>query len=344
VNVLLTGGTGYLGGRVAAALVAAGHDVRLLCRPGRETAIPAGARAVRGDVRDAASVRAALDGCDALVHMAAMVKRWTRDRSEFDRVNVDGSATVLGAAAAAGVARILFTSSIVALGPTAGGVADEERAPDPGEGSTDYERTKRKALEVARREAARGRPIVIVYPGIVYGPGASTEGNLLQPMLADHLRGRLLASLGRGDLRICYAYVDDVARGHVLALEHGVTGRGYILGGVNATQDELFRALSAITGRPAPRIAVPYGVASFVAAMLVLRARLTGRLPELTPGVVTTFRHEWAYSSERAVREIGYAVTPLGEGLRRTLEALDPHAAPAAASAAADRPRGNART
>ena len=343
MKILLTGGTGYLGGRVAAALVAAGHDLRLLCRPGRETAIPAGAAAVRGDIRDPASVRAALDGCDALVHMAAMVKRWVRDGTEFDRVNVDGSATVVETAAAAGVARILFTSSIVALGPTAGEVADEERAPDPGAGFTEYERTKRKALEVARREATRGRPIVIVYPGIVYGPGASTEGNLLQPMLADHLRGRLKARLGRGDLRICYAYVDDVARGHVLALERGVAGRGYILGGVNATQDELFAALGQLTGRPAPRLAVPYGVASLVAAAQVLRARLGGRLPELTPGMVATFRREWAYSSERAVREIGYTVTPLAEGLRRTLEALAPRAASGAAVAAAGPPRGNAR-
>lgn len=344
MNVLLTGGTGYLGSRVAAALVAAGHDVRLLCRAGRETAVPAGARAVPGDVRDAASVRAALDGRDALVHMAAMVKRWTRDRAEFDRVNVEGTATTLDAAAAAGVGRILCTSSIVALGPTTGGVADEDRLPDPGAGCTDYERTKRRALEVTRREAARGRPIVIVYPGIVYGPGAPTEGNLLRPMLADHLRGRLRARLGRGDLRICYAYVDDVARGHVLALERGLAGRGYVLGGVNATQDELFAVLRDLTGRPAPRFSVPYAVASLVAGMQVLRARLTGHLPDLTPGMVATFRHEWAYSSDRARREIGYAVTPLKDGLRRTLEALAPGAQPAAVAAAAGGPPGNQRT
>jgi farnesol dehydrogenase len=304
---------------------------------------------VRGDILDEGSLAAALGGCDALVHMAAMVKRWAPDRAEFDRVNVGGTESVLRAAAAAGVGKVLYTSSIVALGPTAGEVADEDRAPERGDGCTDYERTKRRSLEAARRLAALGRPIVIVYPGIVYGPGAATEGNLLRPMLADHQRGRLRARLGRGDRRICYAFVDDVARGHVLALERGVPGRGYILGGENATQDDLFALLRELTGRPAPRLAVPYWVAGLAAAAQVLRARLTGRLPDVTPGIVTTFRHEWAYRSDRAVREIGYAITPLGEGMRRTLEALGPGAPRAAtvgapgAPGAAGRQPGNPR-
>jgi farnesol dehydrogenase len=331
VIVLLTGGTGYLGGRVAAALAAAGHEVRCLCRPGRESAAPAGTHPVRGDVLDEGSVAAALRGCDALVHMAAMVKRWAPDREEFDRVNVGGTESVLRAAAAAGVGRILYTSSIVALGPTTGGVADEDRAPDRGDGCTDYERTKRRSLEVASRLAALGLPIVIVYPGIVYGPGAATEGNLLRPMLTDHLRGRLRARLGRGDLRICYAFVDDVARGHLLALERGVPGRGYILGGENATQNDLFAVLHDLTGRPAPRLAVPYWVAGLAATAQVLRARVTGRVPDVTPGIVATFRHEWAYRSDRAAREIDYTITPLGDGMRRTLEGLGFFAARGAA-------------
>jgi len=332
VIVLLTGGTGYLGGRVATVLAAAGHEVRCLCRPGRESAAPAGTRPVRGDLLDEGSIAAALRGCDALVHMAAMVKRWAPDRREFDRVNVGGTEIVLRAAAAAGVARILYTSSIVALGPTAGGVADEERAPDPGDGCTDYERTKRRSLEVVRRLAAHGLPIVTVYPGIVYGPGSATEGNLLRPMLSDHLRGRLPARLGRGDRRICYAFADDVARGHLLALERGVAGRGYILGGDNATQDDLFAVLHDLTGRPAPRFAVPYWLAGLAAGAQVLRARVTGRVPDVTPGMVATFRHEWAYRSDRARREIDYTITPLADGMRRTLESLGFFAAPGAAT------------
>ena len=173
-----------------------------------------------------------------------------------------------------------------------------------------------------RERIAAGQPIVVVYPGVVYGPGASTEGNFLGPMLSDHLRGRLKARLGRADLRICYAFAEDVARGHVLALERGTPGRGYVLGGENATQAELFAVLRDVTGRPAPGLAIPCWVGEMVGGAMTLAARLTGRSPALTRGMVSTFRHEWAYSSERAARELGYAITPLRSGMGRTLEAL----------------------
>jgi farnesol dehydrogenase len=322
MNILITGATGYLGARVAEALSKAGHQVAALCRPGSEVRLPAGCPPVRGDILDASSLRAALAGREALVHMAAMVRRWRRDRSDFDRVNVGGVEAVLRAAQEAGVQRVLYTSSIVALGPTTGEPADEDRPRLTPAYCTEYERTKWLGLQVARRRAAAGQSIVIVYPGVVYGPGAPTEGNLLRRMLADQLAGRLRTRLGRGDLRICYAWVEDVARGHVLALERGTPGRGYVLGGDNATQDELFDLLGRLTGHPPPRLTVPYWAASGLAAVLTLAARATGRSPEVTPGMVATFRHEWAYSSARAVREIGYGITPRAEGMRRALEAL----------------------
>lgn len=335
MKVLITGATGYLGGRVARALGEAGHAVRVLCRPGRETAVPPGYEPVSGDLLDAAAVRGGLEGCDALVHMAAMVKRWVRDPGEFDRVNVEGTGRILAIAAELGTPRVLYTSSIVALGPTEGTVADEGRTVSEAPGFTDYERTKRRSLLEVRRRVAAGQPIVVVYPGIVYGPGAATEGNLLGPVLRDFKRGRLGARLGRDDLRICYAYAEDVARGHALALERGRPGPGYILGGANLTQAELFAHLTALTGHAAPRIVVPYRVGEWVGHLQVLRARLTGHPPEVTPGVVRTFRHEWAYRSDRAVAEIGYRMTPPAEALRATLAALDAPAGPTGARGAA---------
>ena len=338
MKILITGATGYLGGRVASELATAGHEVVALCRQGSAVRLPEGIAAVPGDVLDGVALRRALAGCGALVHMAAMVQRWARHREDFDRVNVGGTAAVLEAAAAAGVGRILYTSSVVALGPTAGPPADEETPRATAASCTDYERTKWLGLQLVRARAAAGQPIVTLYPGVVYGPGASTEGNLLRQMLADHLAGRLRTRLGRGDLRICYAWVEDVARGHLLALERGLAGQGYILGGENATQDDLFALLRELTGHPPPGLTIPYWLGETLGAVMVTAARLTGRPPAVTPGVVATFRHEWAYRSDRAVRELGYTITPLREGMRRTLEAL--RAAPAGTQGTAPRPSG----
>jgi farnesol dehydrogenase len=322
MRVLLTGATGYLGGKVAARLVNSGHEIQALCRAGRERAVPPGCRPIEGDLRDPPSLRRAIHGCEALVHMGALVRMWIRDRREFDRINVEGLSAVLRAAEEAGVRRIVYTSTIVALGPTDGALADESFERKELRFCTDYERTKWIAEGLARERLAAGLPMVMVYPGVVYGPGAGTEGNLLQRMFSDHLDGRLRSRLGRGDLRICYAFIDDVAEGHRLALEEGRTGRGYVLGGENATQDQLFSILTDLTGRPSPRAVIPYWAGETIGAMLQGISRLTGIRPAVTAGVVRTFRHEWAYSSDRAIRELGYRITPLRQGLRLTIEAL----------------------
>lgn len=327
MRVLVTGATGYLGRRVAACLASAGHEVRALARPGHEGRVPQRCRAVPGDVRDVPSLRQALEECDALVHLAALVKMWVPDRREFDRINVEGLAGALRAAEDAGVRRIIYTSSVVALGPTDGAVRDEEFARTDDRFHTDYERSKWLATVMAREKAAAGAPIIVLYPGVVYGPGAATQGNLLERTFRDYLAGRLRTRLGRDDLRICYAYIDDVAEGHALALERGIPGRGYILGGDNATQAELFALLRELTGIEGPRIVVPYWLGMFAGLLLRAGGHLTGTPPVVTDGVVGTFRHEWAYDSERARRELGYHPMSLRQGLERTIEALRRQAA-----------------
>jgi NAD+-dependent farnesol dehydrogenase len=324
LRVLITGSTGYLGAHVAARLRLAGHDVRALARPGRGAMVPAGCQPVEGDVLDPTSLDRALEGCDALVHMAALVKMWVKDRREFDRVNVEGVAAILRAAERRRVRRILYTSTIGALGPTGPEPRDETFERSEFRFRTDYERTKWVADRLVRERAADGLPVITVYPGVVYGAGAVTDGNLLDRLFTDYLAGRLNTRLGGAPVRICYAYADDVAEGHRLALDKGTPGRGYILGGENVSQDELFALLHELTGRRSPRIAIPFWAAETAGRLLRARARLTGRPPAITDGAIATFRHHWAYSSDRAVRELGYRITPLREGLGRTIEALRP--------------------
>ena len=329
MRVFLTGGTGFLGRGMAAKLAAAGHEVRALVRPGplrRE--IASGVVTLEGDVLDADSLVRGASGCDAIVHCAALVKMWVPDRSAFDRVNLGGLRNILEAARRVGVGRILYTSSFIALGPTDGSVADESWERPPGGHLNDYERTKVAADRLARSEAGRGTPIIIVYPGVVYGPGELTDGSLMTRTIGDFLERRIPGYLGTGRQRVCLAFMEDVLAGHLMALERGLPGRGYILGGVNASYRELFARLEALTGIPAPRRHIPFWLMGLVGRALRWRAEMTGRQPLITDEVVRIYKHDWAYSSERAVAELGYRITPLEEGLRRTVDWLKPAPGP----------------
>jgi farnesol dehydrogenase len=318
MKVLLTGGTGFLGKSVARALAAAGHELRLLARPKSDlSSLPRG-EIVSGDVTDAASLRAAASGCAAVVHMAALVKMWVPERERFEAVNVGGLRNALAAAEQAG-ARLVYTSSFVAVGPAGPEPADESRLHRGDRFRNDYERTKAAADALAREAAAQGRDVVVVYPGVVYGPGDLTDGNLVVKLVLDHMRGRNPGIVGPGDRRWSYAFVDDVARGHVAALERGRKGERYFLCGENVDMNGFFATLDEVTGVKPPTLHIPYVAASLLGRSLWLWAELTGHPPLLTHEVVDVFREHWSYSSAKAERELGYRQTPLREGLASTV-------------------------
>ena len=326
MKVLLTGGTGFLGKNVARALVARGHEVRLLAREGSNLAgLPAG-DIVRGDVCDAASLRRAAEGCQAILHMAALVKMWVPEREVFDRVNVEGLRAALAASEAVG-ARLVYTSSFMAMGPTGAQPADESQIHPGHSFRNDYERTKAHADVVAREAAAAGRDVVLLYPGVVYGPGDRTAGNIVVNMIADHLRGRFPGIIGPGDRLWSYAFVEDVAAGHVDALEKGRAGERYLLAGENVSMNDFFRLLAEASGVPAPRLHIPYAAAGALGWALYAWAELTGMEPLLTHEVVGVFREHWSYTSAKAQRDLGYRTTSLRDGLRRTLDWLRSDAA-----------------
>jgi farnesol dehydrogenase len=322
MKVLLTGATGFLGRTVARHVAARGHSLRILARPtSRQGGLPEGAEVAEGDVTDAESLRRAAEGCAAVLHMAALVKVWVPDPERFDAVNVGGLRHALAAARAAG-ARLVYTSSFIALGPSGGGEVDGSR-PHPGPPFRNaYERTKAAAAAVAREATAGGEDVVILYPGVIYGPGDMTEGNIVARMIADHLNGRLPGLVGPGDRRWSYSFVEDVAEGHALALEKARAGDRFVLGGENATLERLFALVTEMTGKAPPRLRIPYAVASAIGRAQWLWAELTGHPPQLTHGEVGVFREHWACDSSSAVRDLGYRPRPLAEGLRETIEWL----------------------
>jgi farnesol dehydrogenase len=309
MRVLLTGGTGYLGRAIADALARRGHALTIFSRTASRSTLPA--TLVDGDVRDRAALARAATGCDAIVHSAALVSIWRRRSRDFDDVNVGGLQNVIDVAAAAGISRIVYTSSFLARAPSD---RNEPLA------ANDYQRTKVAADRLADDAVRGGAPIVRVYPGVVYGPGSFTEGNLLGRLLLDHLERRLPALVGPEHLW-SFAYVDDVAEGHCQALERGAVGGRYALGGENAPQRRAFEILQTLTGRRPPR-RMPFPIAVALGAAEELRVTLIGGTPLITRGAVEIFRHDWPLDSGEAVRALGYTMTPLDEGIRRTMVSL----------------------
>jgi NAD+-dependent farnesol dehydrogenase len=309
VNVLVTGGTGYLGRAVVRALTSRGHQVVLFARGATTSGVPG--QAIDGDVRDSDAVHGAVAGCHAIVHMAALVSVWRPRARDFDDVNVNGLRNVLAAARSAGVRKVLYTSSFLALPPSDGGGVIE---------ANDYQRTKVFAENVAIASERVGIPLVRLYPGVVYGPGELTEGNLVGRLIRDHLQRRLPGVIGARKIW-SYSYVDDVAHGFVEALERGRAGAQYRLGGENVPQIRVFELVRQLTGRSLPW-RVPYVAASTIGMVQETRARITGAMPLLTRGTVEIFRHDWALDSSDAMRDLDYRITPLAEGVQRTLESL----------------------
>jgi nucleoside-diphosphate-sugar epimerase len=310
MQVLVTGGTGYLGRAIVEALARAGHAPTVFARRAAEARLPG--TAVDADIRDRDAVARAVAAADAVCHTAALVSLWRRRARDFDDVNVRGLEHVLEACARRGIRRIVYTSSFLALPPAGSVVAVEHN---------DYQRTKVRALKIARQAAHGGAPLVILAPGVIYGPGAETEGNLLGRLVRDHLARRLPGIVGASRIWP-YAYVDDVARAHVRALEAPDMEGGIelALGGENAPQMRAFEIVRELTGRPLPR-RIPYAAAMAAAMYEEARARITGRPPRVTQGAVAIFGHDWPLESAAARARLGYTPTPLRKGIESVLAA-----------------------
>lgn len=322
MNVLVTGGTGYLGRAVVNALQAAGHSVVLYSRAASRAGLPV--RTIDGDIRDRAALGRAAAACDAIIHSAALVAVWRRCARDFDEVNVGGLSNVLDVAQQAGIARVIYTSSFLALPP--GGL---ERPP----AWNDYQRTKASADHLAGTAVEQGVPLIRFYPGVIYGPGPATDGNLVGRMIADHLQGRLLGLVG-ADRIWSFSFVSDVAAAHVAALTAGVPGRRYLLGGENVPQMRVFDIVRAQTGRVQPR-RLPAWAASGAAFADELRAMWFGAAPMLTTGTLEILLHDWPLGHALAAEELGYTVTPIEDGVASVLSGLAAASAPAPAASPA---------
>ena len=312
--VLVTGAAGFVGSAVARALAADGFPLRLLVRASsdpRNLADLPGER-VEADLRDADAVAQAMRGVRYVFHVAADYRLWARDPEEIVRNNRDTTANVMRAARAAGVERVVYTSSVATLLPDPAGPADETRPARPDEAIGAYKRSKVIAERLVERMVADERlPAVIVNPSTPIGP-RDVKPTPTGRIIVEAANGRMPAFVDSG---LNLVHVDDVAAGHLAALDRGRIGERYVLGGQDASLAEMLAEIAALVGGRPPRIAIPRAPLFPLAWANEALARATGREPFLTRDALRMARHRMFYSSAKAERELGYRARPYREAL-----------------------------
>ena len=318
MTVLVTGGTGFIGANVVRALEARGYGVRALARYGASTMAlqDTGAQLVQGDIRDRDSVARALEGCDDVVHCAALYTFWARDPRDLYEVNVGGTRTVLGEALRAGVRRCVYTSTVSTVGMPAGGVGSEEFWPSDQDLVGHYKRSKYQAETAALEFARDGLPVVVVNPTTPVGPW-DVKPTPTGRMVRDFLRGRVPAYVDTG---MNLVDVEDVAAGHVLALEKGVPGERYLLGNENVTLKRIFELLSKVSGRKAPRVRMPISLAILAGYVdEFVEGRILGRRPFIPVEGLKVSRKPMWVDCGKAVRELGMPQSPIEGALGKAV-------------------------
>ncbi len=319
MRALITGATGFVGGAVLRAVVRAGHEARVLIRPeaDRYNLRDVPVEIYHGDVRDREAVGRATAGCQHVYHVAALYKLWVRRKAEMYACNVTGTENILAAAREHNVEKVVYTSSVAALGIPKDGTPGTEQTPVTlSDMVGHYKRSKFLAEQVALRYAREGLPIVIVNPSTPVG-AADVRPTPSGKMIVDFLNGKMRGFVDTG---LNIVDVDDVAVGHLLAAEKGRIGEKYILGNANLTLLQILTILSELTNIPVPRFRVPYALAIFVAyADATLARLLPWREPFVPPVGVKLSKKKMFFEATKAVRDLGLPQTPVREAFRKAV-------------------------
>jgi dihydroflavonol-4-reductase len=324
MKALVTGATGFVGGAVARALVRAGVDVRILARPESDLHNLEGltVERVAGDLRDPASLRKSLVGCQQLYHVAALYALWAKDPKIFYDINVTGTRNLLEAAHAAGIERTVYCSTIGAIGlPPGGGLGTEETPVSLDQMAGHYKRSKFLAEQEVLKLVKKGFPVVIVNPSAPVGV-ADVRPTPTGQVIVDFMKGRMPAYIETG---MNVVDVDDVATGHLLAMQKGRVGERYILGCKNLMLREVFEMLSRLTGIRAPSIKLPRLAILPLAYVNQWMANLTGRPPRIPLEGVKMAKYNMHYDCSKAIRELGIPQTPPEVALEKAVRWFRDH-------------------
>jgi farnesol dehydrogenase len=323
MKILVTGSTGFIGSRLVAKLASGGHMVHALYRSENKITPkqPANVIYCKGDIADEESLKKAIRGCDAVMHTAAFAGVWHRDERTIYHLNVDATRALLKLAAEAGVKRCVVTSSAAVFGPSERSILSED-SPPPQHFFTPYERSKALMEKEIIRLSNSGQDIVLVNPTRLYGPGPLNDANSVTRMIKMYCEGKWHFLPGNGESTGNYVFVDDVVRGHELALMKGLSGERYILGGENLSYRDFFSLLDKLIAAHHRLIQFPLPLMLMASGAMVSFARITGISPMITPGLVRKYSHNWKLSCDKAKKMLDYSPVSLEEGLSATLKWL----------------------
>lgn len=319
MKALVTGATGFIGGNLVRELLQQGFQVRALVRPSSSLATLStlDVELVTGDLLDVESLRQALRGCDVLFHVAACYRLWAPDPDEIYAINVEGTRKVLSAALQEGVQKAVYTSTVSTVGLSPGGQpSTEEKMPRPGDLVGPYKKSKYQAEQEALRICEAGLPLVVVNPSTPVGRG-DVKPTPTGRIILDYLKGKMV---GYVDTGLNLIDVEDVARGHLLALEKGRIGERYILGYRDMTLQEIFATLEGISGIKAPRLKIPLWVAVGMAHLdEFVEGRLLRRTPWVSVAEAKMAAKPMYFDPSKAVRELGLSQGPVEEALAKAV-------------------------
>jgi nucleoside-diphosphate-sugar epimerase len=324
MKIMITGATGYIGNKLAHTLANKGYIVHALVRS-KESEKILGHKNIRifyGDILQPSSISEAMNGCDQVYHTAGLVRLWANDPSQFYVHNVVGTENILNAALAMRVKKLVYTSSCGVWGSS---ILHPLTETDPRTNAfnNDYDLSKFLAEKLVKEYSYKGLYTVIVNPPRVYGPGLMRHSNAVNRFLHYLVKNKIVFLPANKNSESNYAFIDDVVNGHILAMEKGLGGERYILGGENVSYEKLVHLAQQVGNFKNVLVRLPRFIAKAFSWIELLRSRMTAHDPILVPSAVERMFASKTLDSSKAIKQLGYTITPLEEGIRISIEYLN---------------------
>lgn len=317
---LVTGSTGFIGAALVKHLSKMGWKVHAFYRSEKKSEKIKFDHVTlyKGSIMNPSDVMAAMKGCDVVFHLAAFAGVWSRDRKKYDKINCGGTQNVLTAALDLHIKKVVVTSTAGVFGPSQSGSVNENAEREV-TFFNQYEASKSRMEKIVFDYATKGLDVTIVNPTRVFGPGLLSESNSVSKMIGLYLEGKFRFLPGNGKSKGNYVFIEDIVKGHVLACEKGETGERYILGGENLSYIEFFNRVSRISGIERKMIRLPLFLMLMISGGMLFSAKVLNIKPLITPPWVRRYNYNWELSSDKAINELGYSITPFDEALERTI-------------------------